>query len=180
VGRGGRGQKPSGTFDLESPGRSLYALAVGWFEPESERVGRRHVQIFLPSVDRDGLSIPEGQEYWVEECLKVLGSLFGGATAFPPARGVWRDDERGELRYDNTVIVFSYVAEDDLTGTAGRQLHGFLMRLGRETNQGEVGILVDGEYRGFRRFDEFSEHGTDDDDPEYREGENEDRRDGDG
>ncbi len=81
-----------------------------------------------------------------------MGALFGGATAFPPARGVWRDDESKRLVYDSTVIVFSYVADADLTGDAGRELYAFLMRLGRETNQGEVGIYVDGEYRGFQHF----------------------------
>jgi hypothetical protein len=111
------------------------------------------VQIFIPSVDRYEHPTPEGQEYWVEECLKLMGSFFGGATAFPPARGVWRDDERNQLVYDNTVIVFSYVADADLTGDAGHRLYRFLMRLGGEGNQGEVGIYVDGEYRGFQHFD---------------------------
>lgn len=82
-----------------------------------------------------------------------MGTLFGGATAFPPARGVWRDDEQDRLIYDNTVIVFSYVAESDMTRDAAHTLHQFLMRLGCETNQGEVGIFVDGEYRGFTNFD---------------------------
>ncbi len=124
-----------------------------WYEPEPERVGRLHVQIFIPSVDRAGHVISEGQSYWVEECLSLMGTLFGGATAFPPARGVWRDDESEDLIYDNTVIVFSYVSEDDLTGESGHKLREFLMRLGRETNQGEVGIFVDGEYRGFQHFE---------------------------
>lgn len=127
--------------------------AVSFWEPDPARLGTRHVQVFLPSVDRYEHPIPKGQEYWVEECLRVMGTLFGGATAFPPARGVWRDDEQDRLIYDNTVIVFSYVAESDMTRDAAHTLHHFLMRLGRETNQGEVGIFVDGEYRGFTNFD---------------------------
>jgi hypothetical protein len=72
----------------------------------------------------------------------------------PPARGVWRDDDRdGELVFDDTVIVFSYVAERDLSGEAGELVHEFLMRLGRETSQGEVGMFVDGVYYGFQNFD---------------------------
>lgn len=49
--------------------------------------------LFVPSVDRR--EEPIDQESWETEALRVLGNLFGGATAFPQGRGVWRDDERG-------------------------------------------------------------------------------------
>lgn len=126
-----------------------------WWSPQAHRVGRRHVQVFVPAVDRDGEPVPRGQAHWVEQCLRVLGTHFGGATAFPPSRGVWRDDERGGgLVFEETVIVFAYVSEDDLTGAAGKELLAFVMDLGRTTNQGEVGIFVDGAYYGFRQFDD--------------------------
>ena len=123
------------------------------WDSEAQRVGRRHVQIFVPAVDRDGVPIPQGQAYWVEECLRMMGTSFGGATAFPPSRGVWRDDERGgKLVFEDTVLVFSYVAEQDLSGHAGEALLDFVTRLGREANQGEVGVFVDGAYFGFQSF----------------------------
>jgi hypothetical protein len=82
-----------------------------------------------------------------------MGTCFGGATAFPPARGVWRDDDNdGRLVYDNTVIVFSYVAEDALSDTNLLILGDFLLRLGQEGNQGEVGVFVDGTYFGKQNF----------------------------
>jgi hypothetical protein len=37
--------------------------------------------LFIPSKDRRNKSID--QRYWVKETLIVLGTLFGGATAFP-------------------------------------------------------------------------------------------------
>ena len=49
--------------------------------------------LFIPSKDRGDQPIDQG--YWVDEALNVLGMLFGGATAFPQGRGVWRDDARG-------------------------------------------------------------------------------------
>lgn len=55
--------------------------------------GTVQVTLFVPSVDRSGVAIDQGS--WSEEALRVFGSLFRGATAFPPGRGVWRDDERG-------------------------------------------------------------------------------------
>jgi hypothetical protein len=51
------------------------------------------VVLFVPSVERDGMTAIN-QEYWVDEALETFGQLFGGATAFPRAKGVWRDDER--------------------------------------------------------------------------------------
>ena len=49
--------------------------------------------LYIPSADR--LGQPIDQPVWVDEALKVLGECFGGATAFPQGRGVWRDDNRG-------------------------------------------------------------------------------------
>lgn len=90
-----------------------------------------------------------------------MGKQFGGATAFPPARGVWRDDERkGELIYDETVIVFSYVDPSSFTDEAGEELMKFIRRLGSEGHQGEVGAFVDGTYYGFQDFEEQSTQST--------------------
>jgi hypothetical protein len=69
-----------------------------------------------------------------------MGRLFRSATAYPRGRGVWRDDERGgTLLKEEPVIVFSYVAEADLTTNALSELYRMLRRMGREANQGEKG-----------------------------------------
>jgi hypothetical protein len=47
--------------------------------------------LFIPS--HDGAAEAIDQAYWVDQALTVLGTLFGGATAFP--QGVWRDDAQG-------------------------------------------------------------------------------------
>jgi hypothetical protein len=63
--------------------------------------------LFVPSQDRDGRDIDH--DYWVTNALETLGTLFRGATAYPRARGVWRDDEReGELRYEEPTVVTCY------------------------------------------------------------------------
>jgi hypothetical protein len=104
--------------------------------------------LFVPSVDRFDERID--QEYWVAETLSVLGGLFGGATAFPQGRGVWRDDERGgQLVFDAPVIVQCYTSELALEEKAG-ELRDFLMRLGRESRQGAVGIVIDRDYLEIR------------------------------
>lgn len=115
-------------------------------------VGASQVVLFIPDHGRDGDSID--QQYWVDEALNVMGRLFRGATAFPPGRGVWRDDEAGgRLLKEQTVMVVSYVAPELLTATTLKSLREFLHRFGRETRQGEVGIVINIKYYGISRYD---------------------------
>lgn len=114
-------------------------------------VGTSLIVIFVPSQDR--LSQPINQDYWVDEVLTKLGQLFRGATAYPRGKGVWRDDERGSaLIREEPVIVFSYVTERELTVPALSALYRTLSRLGREANQGEVGVVIDGKYYGITHY----------------------------
>lgn len=100
--------------------------------------------LFVPSVDR--FDQPIEQDYWVTESLSVFGRLFGGATAFPQGRGVWRDDARGgQLVFDAPVIVQCYTSEPALEESA-EALRSFLIRLGTEGRQGAVGLVIDRDY----------------------------------
>ncbi len=113
--------------------------------------GTSLIVIFVPSKDRD--SQPINQDYWVDEILTKLGQLFRGATAYPRGKGVWRDDERGRaLIREEPVIVFSYAAEGALTLPALSELYRTLSRMGREANQGEVGVVIDGKYYGITHY----------------------------
>ncbi|MBI5480327.1 MAG: hypothetical protein HY906_15800 [Deltaproteobacteria bacterium] len=115
--------------------------------------GTLQVTLFLPSVDQDGQGI--GQAEWREQALRVFGRLFRGATAFPPGRGVWRDDRRGgDLVFDDTVLITSYVDPEVLDDAALRELRCFLHRLGREGRQGEVGVVIGGTYYGITEYDD--------------------------
>jgi hypothetical protein len=100
--------------------------------------------LFIPSVDRFDKPIPQND--WVRSALDVLGELFGGATAFPKARGVWRDDSRGgKLIYDRPVVIQCYTTARMIARFAS-QLRQFLVRMGGETNQGAVGFVIDRDY----------------------------------
>ncbi len=114
-------------------------------------VGASQVVIFVPSVDPEGK--PINQDYWVDQVLTTLGHLFRGATAYPRGRGVWRDDQRGGLLIkEEPVIVFSYAAAETLTIAALTELYRTLSRLGREGNQGEVAVVIDGKYYGITEY----------------------------
>jgi hypothetical protein len=104
--------------------------------------------LFVPSVDRNEQAID--QESWVEAALELLGRQFGGATAFPRAPGVWRDDAQGgRLVFDQPVIIQCYTNEEALEGGADPLRH-FLVRLGTETKQGAVGLVIDRDYLEIR------------------------------
>jgi hypothetical protein len=100
--------------------------------------------LFIPSKDRNDQPIDQG--HWVAEALGVLGTLFGGATAFPQGKGVWRDDAQGgKLLFDEPVVIQCYTSELALEQQAAA-LRDFLHRMGREARQGAVGLVIDRDY----------------------------------
>lgn len=100
--------------------------------------------LFIPSKDRS--DEPIDQALWVGEALRVLGTLFGGATAFPQGKGVWRDDAQGgRLLFDEPVVIQCYTSEAALDQQAPA-LRDFLHRMGREARQGAIGLVIDRDY----------------------------------
>jgi hypothetical protein len=115
-------------------------------------MGTVHLMVFVPSVDRRGKRL---RKDWTRPTLDAIGRLFRGATAYPRGLGVWRDDEAGgRLVYDKTTIVFSYIEPRLLTPAALAELRHFLHRMGREAEQGEIGLVVDGCYIGITAYEE--------------------------
>jgi hypothetical protein len=111
------------------------------------------VVLFVPSVERDGITAIN-QDQWVDAALEVFGQLFGGATAFPRAKGVWRDDERGGvLVKDQPVVIHCYTTPAEITDSDRlSRLGSFCRKMGREAKQGEVGLVIGDEYLAFRDF----------------------------
>jgi len=100
--------------------------------------------LFIPSVDRN--SQPIDQPSWETAALEALGRCFGGATAFPRARGVWRDDQQGgKLIFDNPVVIQCYTSMEAIKANLDT-LRDFLVRMGTATNQGAVGFVIDRTY----------------------------------
>lgn len=115
---------------------------------EAQKSASTVLVLFIPSVDRS--NEPIEQDFWVGEALSTMGRLFGGATAFPQGRGVWRDDQRGgQLIFDAPVIVQCYTSEDSLEANA-ETLRQFLVRMGTESHQGAVGLVIDRDYLEIR------------------------------
>jgi len=109
------------------------------------------VVLFIPSVERDGKTAID-QAFWADEALKTFGGVFGGATAYPKARGVWRDDEQGgSLVFDDTVVIHCYTTPKDVqTPAKMKKVAAFCERMRVEARQGEVGLVIGDEYFPFR------------------------------
>ena len=104
--------------------------------------------LFIPSQARD--DEPIDQARWRDEALHALGKLFGGATAYPKGKGVWRDDEQGgKLLFDEPIVIQCYTSEEALRRQAGA-LREFLVRMGTECRQGAVGFVIDRNYLEIR------------------------------
>lgn len=116
------------------------------------------VVLFVPSVERDGTT-PIDQDAWVNRALLLLGELFGGATAYPKARGVWRDDERGgALVLDEPVVLHVYARPAQVEDPALlARLAAFCREMGRKTNQGEIGLVIADEYFAIQVYEEEEE-----------------------
>jgi len=119
--------------------------------------GRKRVLVvlFVPSVERDGVTTID-QPRWVDGALEMFGRVFGGATAYPKAQGIWRDNERGgALVKDEPVVVHCYTTPADIEDSRNlAELGDFCRRMGRDTRQGEVGLVVGDEYFAIRDFAE--------------------------
>lgn len=109
--------------------------------------------LFVPSADRQGRTLGT-QDQWKGKCLQFFGETYGGATAMPRAEGVWRDDENGgALIHDFPILIHCYVTEEQAADKKLQaKLHAFCRKMGREMKQGEVALVVNGQYHGIRDF----------------------------
>jgi hypothetical protein len=124
--------------------------ADNWFgEPDLEPKSR-HIVLFVPSLTRDGDSL--NHEYWRDETVLLMSRLFGGATAVQ-AYGGWLDEEyENRIKMEPVTAVVSFASEEECNINNAIDLRRFLHRMGREAQQGEVAVLVDGVLMRFQRF----------------------------
>ena len=52
------------------------------------------------------------QEKWVNKALLLLSEICGGATAMPPVRGAWLNEERQDLVVEEPVLVYTFIDSD--------------------------------------------------------------------
>lgn len=107
--------------------------------------------LFVPSKDKDGNDLPD-QDIWATAAADMFTRVFGGATEMPPAKGKWYNEQSDEIITEAVVLVHSYARDSAITHEALERIAAFCHRMGRETNQGEVALLVDGVFHRMRDF----------------------------
>ena len=111
----------------------------------------KFICVFVPSKKRNGE--PIDHEKWRDETVFTLSKLFGGATTVPGFGG-WLDDEQGmKVKQETISMVVSFMVDEEWNENNILELRKFLHRMGRETDQGEIGILINGVFWRIRRFD---------------------------
>jgi hypothetical protein len=110
----------------------------------------QRLTLYIPSRDREGVAFDPSP--WVEDALRLLSRIGGGATAMPPADGAWLDPDRDTLVREKVVLAYTFIDPDRFEALLPELRH-FLHKLGRETGQGEVVCEFDGVLFKIRDYD---------------------------
>jgi hypothetical protein len=100
--------------------------------------------VYLPDRDKDGDPISD-LDLWVETLMMLLCQINTGATALPPARGVWQGE--GPIVGEWTVLVYSYVRSLSRFQNEFYRIKAFIDTFGTRTMQEAVFVEWSGEAR---------------------------------
>jgi len=112
-------------------------------------VSVQQLTLFIPNKNRHDQEVRD-QRQWVVEAAQLLAKIGGGFTILPPLEGGWVN-ESGEVIWENPVIIYTYVKPKPFLAILP-ELKSFLCRLGRETDQGEVALVFDGNFYRITSF----------------------------
>lgn len=109
------------------------------------------VVLFIPSHDKKQIPLPD-QPQWARAAGDLFADLFTGGTAFHAFAGFFKTED-GIILHDTPITVEAYVKRERLLDKAIlRQLLDFAKRLGRETNQAAVGLVINHVFFAITRF----------------------------
>jgi hypothetical protein len=135
-------------------------MPAGSSSPEAERIARDMemgkqqvlVILFIPSHDRDERELKD-RDLWADAALDLFSDLFDGATAFDTYAGIYRDKVRGKDLKDKPILVESYTKIERIKDlTVLNNLVSFMKRMGKETKQAAVAVVID---NAFHEIDKF-------------------------
>jgi len=92
------------------------------------------------------------QEVWAGNAMALFADLYGGATAFKTFQGIYKD-KGGEVHHDVPILIESYVDRSQLVDEVRlRQLLEFAKRMGRETRQKAVALIINDVFHEITEF----------------------------
>ncbi len=95
--------------------------------------------LFIAHLDRDGSPVAD-VDAWITSAEVVLSKIGGGATSVA-VRGAWLGDATAPI-HEPTTLVYTYAAPEKIE-EAVASIRDFALRYGRDTNQGEVAVLLE-------------------------------------
>ena len=101
------------------------------------------VILIVPSHTRWKMEIA-AQDIWADAALDLFAELYGGATAFNTYAGIYRNKDSQEHLKDRPILIESYVDKNRVRDVRSlTQLVDFMKRMGRETEQLAVAVVID-------------------------------------
>jgi hypothetical protein len=96
----------------------------------------------IPSHDKKEKELKD-QDQWANAALDLFADLYGGATAFNTFAGIYKDNS-GKIYRDKPILIESYAMKQDLEDPQKLgHLLNFIRRMGRETRQKAVALIID-------------------------------------
>src|SRR5437870_2726707 len=109
------------------------------------------VILIIPSHDKNEKEL-NNQELWAGNALDLFGDLYRGATAFQTFKGIYKDDA-GKVYHDKPILIESYVERSRLVDEEKlQQLLEFVKRMGRETRQKAVALIINDVFHEITEF----------------------------
>ncbi len=107
--------------------------------------------LIVPSHDKSEVELPD-QDVWAASALDLLGDLYGGATAFKTFAGVYKSHD-GQLLHDKPILIESYACRSEVEDEMKlKQLLAFAKRMGKETDQESVGIVINSVFHNITEY----------------------------
>ena len=107
--------------------------------------------LIIPSADKKEDEL-KNQDIWADAAMELFAENYGGATAFETYSGIYKTDV-GKILHDKPILIESYVERERLEDEATlKKLLEFCKRMGRETNQHAVGLVVNSVFHEITDF----------------------------
>jgi hypothetical protein len=112
------------------------------------------VILVIPSHYKEGKADKplKDQEIWAGNAMELFADLYRGGTAFQTFKGIYKDTD-GEVHHDKPILIESYVERSRLVDEATlQQLLAFAKRMGRETRQKAVALIINDVFHEITEF----------------------------
>jgi hypothetical protein len=109
------------------------------------------VILIIPSHDKNEKEI-KNQDIWAGEAMELFKDLYRGATAFGTFAGIYLTED-GKTLHDKPILIESYVSREALEDKRRlSQLVAFMKRIGRETKQAAVAVVINDVFHEITEF----------------------------